>query len=331
MSEDADLNLKGSDQTHATEIVDPRPYTEVAVGLVHRPQAGRADTFEVLMGQRPPGKPYAGWWEFPGGKIEKGESVAVALARELHEELALKVEASLPWVVRTHSYPHAKVRLHFHRIFDWNGEPVAMEEQAFAWQALDRIALEPLLPAALPLLDMLRWPGRVCLYGFGDAPLPLRDLQATIEDPKLVAGDRLVIRLETFPVVLGDDDGHSDPTLRSVEAQLVATLERARERALKIYLDQTWSAHVPSAGGYWRHQSRQGLACLEILATEHFFDKDQEEHLPVPRALILLAANASQAQYQEIATTVVLPLYWPRRELMALGGHGYTIFRQYRA
>jgi len=134
---------------------DERPLTEVAVGLVfdHR---GR-----VLLGQRPAGKPYAGWWEFPGGKLEAGESVAAALARELHEELGIRVRSSTPWIVREHSYPHARVRLHFRRVFDWYGEPVAREGQAFGWTRPDAIDREPLLPATVPILAMLALPGRV--------------------------------------------------------------------------------------------------------------------------------------------------------------------------
>src|SRR5690606_5744619 len=88
---------------------DARPLVDVAVGLVFD-RDGR-----VLLGRRPAGKPYAGWWEFPGGKVEAGESVAEALARELHEELGLVVRVSDPWIVREHSYPHARVRLHFRR------------------------------------------------------------------------------------------------------------------------------------------------------------------------------------------------------------------------
>ena len=93
------------------------PVVDVAVGVVLR------DDGAVLLGQRPPGKPYAGWWEFPGGKLETGESVADALARELHEELGLDEVRSTPWVVRGHAYPHATVRLWFRRVRGWRGEP----------------------------------------------------------------------------------------------------------------------------------------------------------------------------------------------------------------
>lgn len=129
---------------------------EVAVGVVVR-RDGR-----VLLGQRVAGKPYAGWWEFPGGKIEAGETVAQALARELHEELGLVVRASHPWLIREFQYPHAHVRLHFRRIVgawdDFSGEPQSREGQAFDWLSLDNPARTPLLPASEPVFGWLRLP-----------------------------------------------------------------------------------------------------------------------------------------------------------------------------
>jgi mutator protein MutT len=135
---------------------------EVAVGVVIRADG------QVLLGQRVAGKPYAGWWEFPGGKLEAGESVAQALARELHEELGLQVTASHPWVVREFVYPHAHVRLHFRRIFaqlgDFSGEPQSREGQAFSWQAVDAPAAAPLLPASEPVFRWLRLPTRLAVW-----------------------------------------------------------------------------------------------------------------------------------------------------------------------
>ena len=129
---------------------------EVAVGVVIR-RDGR-----VLLGQRVAGKPYAGWWEFPGGKIEAGETVAQALARELHEELGLVVRASHPWLIREFQYPHAHVRLHFRRIVgtwdDFSGEPQSREGQAFDWLSPDNPARTPLLPASEPVFGWLRLP-----------------------------------------------------------------------------------------------------------------------------------------------------------------------------
>ena len=126
----------------ATKIVN------VAAGVLMRPDG------HVLLAQRPAGKPYEGWWEFPGGKFEPGEDAAQAAVRELEEELDIHVLASQPWVVREHVYEHAHVRLHFRRVTAWEGEPRGREGQQLAWRALDTIDVEPLLPASL---DPIRW------------------------------------------------------------------------------------------------------------------------------------------------------------------------------
>lgn len=108
----------------------------------------------VLIAQRPEGKSLAGLWEFPGGKLEPGETVEAALARELHEELGIDVQASHRWHVLEHDYPHAYVRLYFCKVTAWHGEPHGREGQAFAWQTLPA-QVSPLLPATIPVLEWL--------------------------------------------------------------------------------------------------------------------------------------------------------------------------------
>jgi len=129
-----------------------RPITEVAAGILLDTE-GR-----YLLGQRPEGKPYAGYWEVPGGKIESGESVFAALKRELREELGIDIESSEELVVLEHDYPHAYVRLHVSVIRKWSGVPEGCEGQLLSWQLLgDTIpTVEPLLPAAWPMLEKLR-------------------------------------------------------------------------------------------------------------------------------------------------------------------------------
>ncbi len=150
---------------------------DVAVGVLVRADGA------VLFGQRPAGKPYAGWWEFPGGKLEAGESVEAALARELREELGIDVRVSHPWVVREHVYPHAHVRLYFRRVAEWSGDPHAREGQALAWRHPARIGLAPLLPAAVPAIGWLRLPGRLglsCASELGD-PAFLQRLERRLD------------------------------------------------------------------------------------------------------------------------------------------------------
>ena len=113
---------------------------------------------QVLLAQRPVGKVYAGYWEFPGGKLEAGETPHAALVRELHEELGLRIRRATPWLVQRYVYPHAHVELHFFRVWEWEGEPVGHDGQAFAWQTPGSFDVEPLLPANTRVLSALLLP-----------------------------------------------------------------------------------------------------------------------------------------------------------------------------
>jgi 8-oxo-dGTP diphosphatase len=117
----------------------------------------RADG-SFLLAQRPPGKVYAGWWEFPGGKVEAGEPLAQALARELLEELGIRLVKAYPWISRVHVYEHGTVMIHFFRVVEWQGEPHPHEGQSFAWQRLGAPVVEPMLPANGPVLASLALP-----------------------------------------------------------------------------------------------------------------------------------------------------------------------------
>ena len=129
-----------------------RPVTDVAVGvLVERDATGHEGRF--LLTSRPAGKVYAGYWEFPGGKFEPGETVDQALRRELHEELGITIGAVFPWQQAVFDYPHARVRLHFCKVYDWTGAFEMREAQQMAWSALP-VAQAPVLPGTLPVL---RW------------------------------------------------------------------------------------------------------------------------------------------------------------------------------
>ena len=129
-----------------------RPVTEVAAGILLDSQQ------RFLMGQRPVGKPYAGYWEFPGGKVEAGESLFQTLQRELQEELGITIHGSVDLMTIEHDYPHAYVRIHVSVIRDWSGEPTGCENQALSWQDLnrDQLSVDPLLPAALPMIQELK-------------------------------------------------------------------------------------------------------------------------------------------------------------------------------
>jgi 8-oxo-dGTP diphosphatase len=128
--------------------VNPRKHVEVAVGVLIR-----ADD-ALLLTSRPEGKPCAGYWEFPGGKLEQGESVEQALRRELVEELGITIGAAEVWKVTEHDYPHALVRLHWCKVREWEGTLDMREGQSMAWQQLP-LEVKPVLPGALPVLEWL--------------------------------------------------------------------------------------------------------------------------------------------------------------------------------
>lgn len=125
-----------------------RAVTDVAVGVLIDTQ-GR-----FLLTSRPPGKVYEGYWEFPGGKLEAGETVAEALRRELQEEIGVTIGAVHAWREKLVDYPHALVRLHFCKVFDWKGQLHMHEGQTFAWQTLP-VNVEPVLPGTVPVLEWL--------------------------------------------------------------------------------------------------------------------------------------------------------------------------------
>lgn len=123
-----------------------RAVVEVAVGVLVRADGA------FLLTSRPAGKAYAGYWEFPGGKLEAGESVEQALRRELQEEIGITIAAAEPWKVELVDYPHSLVRLHFCKVHDWNGDLQMREAQDFAWQQLP-VQVAPVLPGTIPVLD----------------------------------------------------------------------------------------------------------------------------------------------------------------------------------
>ena len=110
---------------------------------------------EVLLAQRPEGKPWAGWWEFPGGKVEEGEDIFFALQRELQEELGIQAVNAYPWITRTFAYPEKTVKLHFYMVRDWQGEPYGREGQLLSWQNPAALTVSPMLPANEPILAAL--------------------------------------------------------------------------------------------------------------------------------------------------------------------------------
>lgn len=165
----------------ATKIV------EVSAAVLQQPDGA------FLLAQRPSDKIWAGYWEFPGGKVEPGESAREALVRELREELGIEVRTAYPWLTRVFTYPHATVRLNFFRVTEWVGEPHPHEGQQFAWQPAltqaEQTTVSPILPANAPILRALSLPP---LYAISNAAeLGVDEFLRRLET-KLQAGLRLV-------------------------------------------------------------------------------------------------------------------------------------------
>lgn len=137
----------------AKPACDDLPLIDVAAGILWR--GGR-----LLAAQRPGGKPLAGFWELPGGKLEAGESAEAALARELAEELGVTVRAARFWRLAEHAYPERgiRVRLHFFHVTEFDGEPVAREGQALAWVTPQDAGGLPFLPADADIVRELQEP-----------------------------------------------------------------------------------------------------------------------------------------------------------------------------
>ena len=140
--------------------------TEVAAAVFLRPAAGlgAVGRTEYLLAQRPPGKAYAGYWEFPGGKHEAGETLAETCRRELREELGVECERVLPWICREFVYPHAHVRLRFFRVTSWRGPLQPLEHTGIVWQMIgEPPTVSPVLPANGPILKALELPTRYAI------------------------------------------------------------------------------------------------------------------------------------------------------------------------
>lgn len=137
------------DADHERVDSSDRQIVHVAVGVLIRPD-GR-----FLLTSRPQGKVYAGYWEFPGGKLESAESVEQALRRELQEEIGILIGDAHPWRQKRVDYPHALVHLHFCRVYDWSGDMQMREGQQFRWERLP-VSCAPVLPGTVPVLEWMR-------------------------------------------------------------------------------------------------------------------------------------------------------------------------------
>ncbi len=288
-----------------------------------------------LLAQRPPGKAYAGYWEFPGGKIEDGESPHAALMRELHEELGITVDTAWPWIIREFDYPHADVRLHFFRVRAWHGELHGREAQAFAWQRLEAVDVAPVLPANGPVLAALALPEIYGITGFPatDYPRALACITAALD-----RGLGLVqIRAKDWPVAL-----------RETFASAVVTLAHARHAKVLINGDVALASRVGADGVHLTAAQLQAITArpaMPLVAASCHGGADMTKAAALGLDCVVLgpvcatathpaAALLGWAGFRALAVNARLPVYalgglhpGDLQQAQSCGAHGLAMVR----
>ena len=148
----------------ALEMTSAAP-VHVVAGVITDPR-GR-----ILLARRTEGRDLAGLWEFPGGKVDPGESPELALARELHEELGIRVQSSVPLIAVPQAYRNKRIVLDVRRIGAWSGTAVGREHQALAWVPAAKLTSYQMPPADRPVVAALQQPDR---YLVTPEPRPLQ-------------------------------------------------------------------------------------------------------------------------------------------------------------
>ncbi len=219
---------------------------EVAAAVMLRQNEGIS---EFLLAQRPEGKFYSGYWEFPGGKVERGETLHQALVRELQEELGITADQSWPWLSCEFTYPHAKVRLKFFRVASWHGEISPLEHSGIAWLKIGETAsVEPILPANGAILRALELPSTYALTNAAEngVAAELNRLETA-----MAAGLRLIqVRDKTL--------SHADRLRLATEA-----MRLARHYADTIVLINDDDALARKVGAHGLHLSSKRLMQID--------------------------------------------------------------------
>lgn len=233
-----------------------KPYIRVAVGVILRADGS------VLLGSRPSDKPWAYWWELPGGKIEPHETVTEALSRELQEEIAITPTQMLPWVRYIHHYPKSTVELHFCQITTWEGEPAPQENQKLAWYqptALAPLAIGPILPATLPVLKWLSLPKRYLISQIGsdyNVPVWLERLELALKQG---------VRLVQFREPEWEDQCPHSPELLHALEQTMSLCKQYGARCLLNSVHSLDWLHITD-GQHLRSQDARRLAEQQLAA-----------------------------------------------------------------
>jgi 8-oxo-dGTP diphosphatase len=275
----------------------------------------------VLLAQRPVGKVYAGYWEFPGGKVEPGESLEAALARELHEELGIAISHPCRWITRIFEYPHATVRLNFFRVFEWQGEPHPHEGQVFSWQRPDMVEVTPLLPANAPILKALTLPS---VLGISHAESLGVDTFLARLDVALHNGLRLIqLRDKTLPEDTRLQLAHETVRrahLHGARVLVNGSLDLARASGADgVHLDSSAAAKLAARPDWAKPVSFLiGVSCHDDTELAHAAKIEADFALLSPVLPTLThpgAVTLGWARFTELAGASPIPIY-------GLGGLG---------
>lgn len=188
----------------------------VAVGVIRDPGN------RVLIARRPAHVHQGGLWEFPGGKLEAGESVEAALARELDEELDIRVRCSLPLLRVRHDYPEFPVALEVREVTAWEGEPCARHHQAFRWVETERLGDYAFPAANRPIVSAARLPNAYAILD----PVTFEAADLARRFDHLVR--RGVTLLQLRAKTLGEEDYRHAATL---------VMERAQKTSVRVLLN----------------------------------------------------------------------------------------------
>ena len=268
----------------------------------------------VLLAERPAGKPWAGWWEFPGGKIEAGESPEQALKREIQEELGIEITNIAPWIIRTFSYPEKTVKLHFFIVTSWQGKPQAIEGQTLEWQNPAKLTVTPMLPANLPVIAALALPSVYAITNLA-------------EMGELLFLKRLELALAQGLKLIQVREKHLSVAEFRAFAQQVINLANTYNAQVLINADAPLALELGAAGVHFNsHQLMQlevkpeGLICAaschnqQELARAHQLALDFVLLSPVKPTLSHPNANTlGWDKFEKMAAYYPLPVY-------ALGG-----------
>lgn len=277
---------------------DKRRVVRVAAAVLVR------DDGSVLLAQRLPGTPYPGYWEFPGGKLEAGESAREALVRELDEELGIIVTRAAPWLVQRYDYPHAAVELNFFRVFGWSGDPRGRDGQAIAWQTPGAIAVTPLLPANAVVLRSLQLPPVYAISMAEDLGVGPFLARARIA---IDGGIRLIeLREKSF----------AEETIARLAEDLLA-LGRPSGARILLNGDAAVARRLGCAGVHW---TAARLLAAQRRPDDMICAASCHDHAELARAVEL---NVDFVVLGPVLTTpshtTARPLGWPRFEELARG------------